>query len=153
MSTERFPVEKSDDEWRRTLTPEQCAVLRGHGTERPGSCALLAEKRAGAFRVRRVRAAAVRGRPQVRERHGLAQLFAPLEGSIASTVDRTLRHGADRGALQPVRRPPGSRVRGRTAADGLAVLHQRRGADVRAGREHSVEPAPTVRGVDPRRSA
>ena len=30
MSTEHFPVEKSDEEWRRILTPEQYAVLRGH---------------------------------------------------------------------------------------------------------------------------
>ena len=42
-------IRKTDDEWRQALTPEQYAVLRGHGTERPGSCALLAEKRAGTF--------------------------------------------------------------------------------------------------------
>jgi len=28
-------VTKSDEEWRRTLTPEQYRVLRKHGTERP----------------------------------------------------------------------------------------------------------------------
>jgi hypothetical protein len=44
-----FPVTHTDEEWRRILTPEQYDVLRGHGTERPGSCALLREKRAGAF--------------------------------------------------------------------------------------------------------
>ena len=47
--TERFEVEKSDEEWRRVLTPEQYAVLRRHGTEPPGSCALLHEHRAGTF--------------------------------------------------------------------------------------------------------
>src|SRR5688572_19702945 len=45
----QYPVEKTDEEWRRTLTPQQYAVLRGHGTEAPGSCALLQEKRAGTF--------------------------------------------------------------------------------------------------------
>jgi peptide-methionine (R)-S-oxide reductase len=49
MAHQHFPVEKTDDEWRRILTPEQYDVLREHGTERPGSCALLAEKRAGTF--------------------------------------------------------------------------------------------------------
>ena len=49
MKTARFPVEKTDEEWRRQLTPEQYAVLRGHGTERPGSCALLNEHRPGTF--------------------------------------------------------------------------------------------------------
>ena len=31
------------------LTPEQYEVMRGHGTEAPGSCALNYEKRAGTF--------------------------------------------------------------------------------------------------------
>ena len=31
------------------MTPEQYAVLREHGTERPGSCTLLREKRPGTF--------------------------------------------------------------------------------------------------------
>ena len=44
-----FPVTRSDDEWRRLLTAEQYDVMRGHGTEMPGSCALLHEKRAGTF--------------------------------------------------------------------------------------------------------
>jgi peptide-methionine (R)-S-oxide reductase len=44
-----FPVTHTDAEWRSLLTPEQYAVMRGHGTERPGSCALLHETRAGSF--------------------------------------------------------------------------------------------------------
>ena len=44
-----YEVQKTDEEWRKRLTPEQYAVLRGHATERPGSCALLNEHRAGTF--------------------------------------------------------------------------------------------------------
>lgn len=44
-----FPVQKTDEEWRRLLTPEQYQVLRQHATERPGSCALNTEKRPGTF--------------------------------------------------------------------------------------------------------
>src|SRR5438067_1333099 len=29
-----FPVQKTDEEWRRILTPEQYQILRGHATER-----------------------------------------------------------------------------------------------------------------------
>ena len=50
MTTETiFPVQHTDEEWRQILSPEQYQVLRGHGTERPGSCALNDEKRAGTF--------------------------------------------------------------------------------------------------------
>ena len=89
MSTEHFPVEKSDEEWRRILTPEQYSVLRGHGTERPGSCALLKEHRAGTFAC-----AACAQRLFVADRKfesgtGWPSFFAPLEGAIGTTEDRT----------------------------------------------------------------
>ena len=88
MKTQHFPVEKSDEEWRRLLTPEQYEVLRGHGTERPGSCALLQEHRAGRFTC------AACGRPLfVADRKfesgtGWPSFFAPMEGAIGTTVDR-----------------------------------------------------------------
>jgi hypothetical protein len=49
MEEKRFPVTHSDEEWRKLLTPEQYDILRGHGTERPGTCALNYEKRSGTF--------------------------------------------------------------------------------------------------------
>jgi peptide-methionine (R)-S-oxide reductase len=47
--TKKFEVTHTDEEWRSLLTPEQYSVLRGHGTEHPGSCSLLHETRSGAF--------------------------------------------------------------------------------------------------------
>jgi peptide-methionine (R)-S-oxide reductase len=47
--TKTYPVTRSDAEWRSLLSPEQYYIMRQHGTERPGSCALNYEKRAGAF--------------------------------------------------------------------------------------------------------
>jgi peptide-methionine (R)-S-oxide reductase len=47
--SKQYPVTHTDAEWRKLLSPEQYAVMRGHGTERPGSCALNYEKRAGTF--------------------------------------------------------------------------------------------------------
>ena len=67
-----YPVTHSDEEWRRILTPEQYDVMRDHGTERPGSCALLAEKAARHVLVRGMRAAPLRGQAQIRKRHRLA---------------------------------------------------------------------------------
>ena len=49
MLDKTYPVSRTDAEWRRILSPEQFYVMRAHGTEAPGSCALLAEKRPGRF--------------------------------------------------------------------------------------------------------
>jgi len=82
-----YPVQKSEEEWRRLLTPEQYAVLREHDTERPGSCALLQEKRAGTFTC-----AACGQKLFVADRKfesgtGWPSFFAPLEGAIEESKD------------------------------------------------------------------
>ena len=43
-------IERSDDEWRATLTPEQYRVLRQGGTERPFTGDLLHVEDSGEFR-------------------------------------------------------------------------------------------------------
>src|SRR3954453_19828557 len=45
-------VEKSDEEWRAELSPEEYVVLRQAGTERPWTGALLEEHRDGSFRCK-----------------------------------------------------------------------------------------------------
>ena len=42
-------VEKSDEEWRAQLTPEQYVVARGKGTERPFCGTLLDNKKVGVY--------------------------------------------------------------------------------------------------------
>src|ERR1700757_4153258 len=49
LDTNKYPVSHTEAEWRKILTPEQYHIMREHGTERPGSCALNYEKRAGTF--------------------------------------------------------------------------------------------------------
>ena len=86
-----FPVEKTDAEWREALSPDQYAVLRGHGTERPGSCALNYEKRPGRF------ACAGCGNPlfeagtKFESGTGWPSFDVPLPGAVGTTVDRS--HG------------------------------------------------------------
>ena len=42
-------IEKTEDQWRNELSPEQYHILREAGTERPGTGQLLNEKRDGSF--------------------------------------------------------------------------------------------------------
>jgi peptide-methionine (R)-S-oxide reductase len=44
-----FEVTHSDADWRKLLTPNQYAILRQSGTERPYTSALLNEHRRGDF--------------------------------------------------------------------------------------------------------
>lgn len=44
-----FEITRSEDEWRRLLTPEQFAVLRREATERAGTSPLDGEKRQGRY--------------------------------------------------------------------------------------------------------
>jgi peptide-methionine (R)-S-oxide reductase len=87
--TEQFEVTKTDEDWRRILTPEQYRVLRGHGTEHPGSCALLQEKRAGTFSCTGCGQPLFVADRKFESGTGWPSFFAPLEGSIGTTVDRS----------------------------------------------------------------
>jgi peptide-methionine (R)-S-oxide reductase len=86
---ERFPVEKSDEEWRRLLTPEQYAVLRGHATERPGTCALLHEHRPGTFSCAGCGQELFVAERKFESGTGWPSFFDPVPGSIGTTSDTT----------------------------------------------------------------
>ncbi len=89
MKNGPFPVEKSEDEWRKLLTPQQYAVLRGHATEPPGSCALLTEHRAGTFSCAGCGQQLFVADRKFESGTGWPSFFAPLEGATQTTVDRT----------------------------------------------------------------
>jgi len=89
MSAKHYPVEKTDEEWRQALTPAQYAVLRQHGTERPGTCALLAEKRPGTFTCAGCGQALFVGERKFESGTGWPSFFAPMEGAVETTSDTT----------------------------------------------------------------
>ena len=87
--TKRFPVEKSDKEWKELLTPEQYAVLRGHGTEAPGSCALLQEHRPGTFQCAGCAQPLFATGRKFESGTGWPSFFEPTSDAIETTVDRS----------------------------------------------------------------
>jgi peptide-methionine (R)-S-oxide reductase len=84
-ATKSYPVSHTDEEWRRILTPEQYDVLRGHGTERPGSCALLAEKRPGVFSCVGCGQPLFRGGAKFESGTGWPSFNTPLPGSVETS--------------------------------------------------------------------
>jgi peptide-methionine (R)-S-oxide reductase len=89
MNENDFAVTRTEEEWRARLTPEQYAVMREHGTERPGSCALLHEKRPGVFVCAGCDQPLFASREKFESGTGWPSFFDPLEGTIASSVDRS----------------------------------------------------------------
>lgn len=87
--TKTYPFQRSDAEWRKMLTPEQYDVMRGHGTERPGSCALLHEKRAGRFSCAGCGQSLFESHVKFESGTGWPSFTVPVEGSIETTVDRS----------------------------------------------------------------
>ena len=133
MDAKVYPVTHTEAEWRKLLTPEQFHIMREHGTERPGSCALNFEKRAGTFSCAGCDQVLFKAEDEVRERHRLAELQRSRAGRDRGYGGPQLRHGPHRDALQPLRQPSRPCVPGRPAADRPALLHQRRGDELQAG--------------------
>ena len=90
MAAQSFPVTRSEDEWQAKLTPEQFRVLREHGTERPGSSPLNAEKRHGRFLCAACETELFDSDTKYESGSGWPSFFAPKEGAVATTEDRTL---------------------------------------------------------------
>jgi peptide-methionine (R)-S-oxide reductase len=89
VDVHRFSVTRTEEEWRRMLTPEQFEVMRGHGTERPGSCALNFEKRAGTFTCAGCDQELFTTERKFESGTGWPSFNDPVDGSVETTVDRS----------------------------------------------------------------
>jgi peptide-methionine (R)-S-oxide reductase len=86
---ETFPVAKTDAEWRAALSPEAFRVLRQHGTERPGTSPLNAEKRAGTFTCAGCGQPLFDAATKFESGTGWPSFFAPIEGAVGTRSDRS----------------------------------------------------------------
>jgi peptide-methionine (R)-S-oxide reductase len=89
-TTTEFPVTHTDAEWRKLLTPEQYHVLREHGTEQPGSCALNYESRPGSFTCAGCGQQLFQSGTKFDSRTGWPSFNDPIEGAVDTSVDRSL---------------------------------------------------------------
>ncbi len=84
-------VVKSDAEWREELTPEQYRVLRGKGTERPGSGDLNAEKAPGVYRCAGCGTELFTSEEKFESGTGWPSFWAPAAAdSVETETDRAL---------------------------------------------------------------
>ena len=80
-------MKKTDDEWRRELSPEQFQVLRKHGTEPRGSSALDAEKRDGTFTCAGCGQPLFTAATKFESGTGWPSFFRPLEAAVSTSTD------------------------------------------------------------------
>jgi peptide-methionine (R)-S-oxide reductase len=83
-------MHKSDDEWRRSLTPEQFKVLRQHGTEPPGSSPLNSEKRQGTFKCAGCGQPLFAADTKFESGTGWPSFTSAIEAAVETEVDRSL---------------------------------------------------------------
>ena len=85
-----FPIQHSDAEWRRLLTPSQYAVLRKHATERPSSSPLDREHRKGTFVCAADRNPLYSSATKFDSGTGWPSFWKPLPGAIGTSTDHQL---------------------------------------------------------------
>src|ERR1700719_2944613 len=91
MDNKVYEVTHTDAEWRRLLTPEQYEVLRRHGTEAPGSCALNYEKRHGTFTCVGCGQPLFVSKRKFESGTGWPSFNDPVPGSVEPTSDTSYR--------------------------------------------------------------
>ena len=87
--TETFPIEKSDEEWRQQLDPQQYSVLRKHSTERAFTSPLNDEKRQGAFVCAGCGEPLFDSATKFESGTGWPSFWQPLPDGVGTTTDRS----------------------------------------------------------------
>ncbi|MCY7278663.1 MAG: peptide-methionine (R)-S-oxide reductase MsrB [Phormidesmis sp. CAN_BIN44] len=89
-SNSEFEIKKTDDEWKKLLTPEQFQVLRKHGTERARTSPLDKQYDLGTYECSGCGLPLFTSDTKFDSGTGWPSFFAPLEGAIETTTDKSL---------------------------------------------------------------
>jgi len=82
-------TQKTDEQWRAELTPEQYKVLREHGTEMRGTSPLNKEKRAGTFRCAGCGKPLFDAATKFESGTGWPSFWAPMPDAVETATDRS----------------------------------------------------------------
>lgn len=85
-----FEITKTESEWHENLTPEQFNVLRKHGTERAYTSSLDQQYGNGTYVCAACDLPLFLSETKFNSGTGWPSFFAPIEGGIGTTVDRSL---------------------------------------------------------------
>ena len=88
-SQETFEIAKSDEQWRRELTGDQYAVLRGHETEPAWTSPLDKEYRPGNYLCAGCDLLLFSSSTKFDSDTGWPSFWAPVDGAIRTTEDRS----------------------------------------------------------------
>lgn len=86
---DKFPVVKTNDEWRQSLSQEQYHVLREHGSEPAGSSPLNDEKREGLFCCTGCDAPLFDSEAKFESGSGWPSFTHPRKGALGTSVDKS----------------------------------------------------------------
>jgi peptide-methionine (R)-S-oxide reductase len=86
-AADTFEVTRSDDDWRKLLTPDQYAVLRQSATERPFSSPLLHEARPGTFACAGCDLDLFSSTTKFDSHTGWPSFWAPLDKAVGTVED------------------------------------------------------------------
>ncbi|MDF2388703.1 peptide-methionine (R)-S-oxide reductase MsrB [Nostoc ellipsosporum NOK] len=89
-SNTEFEINKTEQEWRTILSPEQFRVLRKHGTERAFTSPLDKQYAEGTYVCAGCELPLFTSDTKFNSGTGWPSFFQPIEGAIATTVDRSL---------------------------------------------------------------
>ena len=84
---EKTPVERSEEEWKKTLPPETFEVMRKHGTERAGTSPLNKEHRPGMYSCAACGLALFESDTKFDSGTGWPSFFKPLPKAVATRTD------------------------------------------------------------------